>query len=182
MEHVILGFLTMGDMTGYDIKRLMSISTSFFYDASYGSIYPALRKLEERGLVKSIEAIESGRLRKVYSITDEGREEFLRWLGGPPGESKFKYDFLMRMFFFAHLPKEKIETAVTQHLSEIRAVSQKLEMIEFVVRGKADIYQMYTLRFGRDFFAFLQSWFERFLDELKNGNSGKPGVRKEDTL
>ncbi|MBC7343778.1 MAG: PadR family transcriptional regulator, partial [Clostridia bacterium] len=83
MEHVILGFLTMGDMTGYDIKRLMSISTSFFYDASYGSIYPALRKLEERGLVKSSEAIESGRLRKVYSITDEGREEFLRWLGGP---------------------------------------------------------------------------------------------------
>lgn len=44
VDFIILGCLSMQPMSGYDIKRLISISTSLFYNASYGSIYPTLKK------------------------------------------------------------------------------------------------------------------------------------------
>lgn len=45
--YVILGFLCEKDMTGYEIKQKMTISTSNFIDASFGSIYPMLKKMEK---------------------------------------------------------------------------------------------------------------------------------------
>ena len=49
---VILGMLKLGARTGYDIKRVTEFSTRFFWGASYGQIYPELRKLERRGLIE----------------------------------------------------------------------------------------------------------------------------------
>lgn len=48
--YVILGFLCEKDMTGYEIKQKMTISTSNFIDASFGSIYPMLKKMEKGSL------------------------------------------------------------------------------------------------------------------------------------
>lgn len=51
--YVILGFLCEKDMTGYEIKQKMTISTSNFIDASFGSIYPMLKKWK-RGSLSSM--------------------------------------------------------------------------------------------------------------------------------
>lgn len=48
--YVILGFLCEKDMTGYEIKQKMTLSTSNFIDASFGSIYPMLKKMEKGSL------------------------------------------------------------------------------------------------------------------------------------
>src|SRR5256714_12543314 len=50
---VVLGMLRLGKRTGYEIKQLVDVSTRFFWAASYGQIYPELKRLEERGLVES---------------------------------------------------------------------------------------------------------------------------------
>src|SRR2546427_12215177 len=50
---VILGMLRLGKRTGYEIKQIVDVSTRFFWAASYGQIYPELKRLEERGLVGS---------------------------------------------------------------------------------------------------------------------------------
>ena len=46
---VILGMIRMGRRTGYDIKQLVDVSARFFWSASYGQIYPELKRLEEGG-------------------------------------------------------------------------------------------------------------------------------------
>ena len=46
VQSVLLGFLMNTSMTGYDLKKAFSISFSFFSGLSYGSIYPALKKME----------------------------------------------------------------------------------------------------------------------------------------
>ena len=51
-SYVILGMLRLGKRTGYDIKALVDVSTRFFWAASYGQIYPELKRLEEAGLVR----------------------------------------------------------------------------------------------------------------------------------
>ena len=64
---VILGLLASRPLSGYDIKAIVDRSTRFFWAASYGQIYPELRRLETEGLVVGEDAPNGGRQRRVYS-------------------------------------------------------------------------------------------------------------------
>src|SRR6516225_7848815 len=71
--YVLLGFLNAHPHSGYDMKRLADHSTRFFWQISYGQIYPELKRLVAQGLV-AVEAGSRGmRARNVYSITNKGR-------------------------------------------------------------------------------------------------------------
>ena len=72
--YVILGFLSWRPMSGYDIKSVADESTRFFWAASYGQIYPELRRLADAGLIEAAEAAEGGRRRQEYALTAAGRE------------------------------------------------------------------------------------------------------------
>src|SRR3954463_3886487 len=58
---VLLGLIRLGKRNGYEIKQLVDISTRFFWAASYGQIYPELRRLEEQGVIRGKEAGTNGR-------------------------------------------------------------------------------------------------------------------------
>ena len=79
---VILGLLSIGPRSGYEIKATVDRSTRFFWAASYSQIYPELRRLEREGLIEGEESPNGGRARRVYSLTAAGREELEAWLGG----------------------------------------------------------------------------------------------------
>src|SRR5438874_13781615 len=69
---VILGMIRMGKRTGYEIKQLVDVSTRFFWAASYGQIYPELRRLEEAGLIEGEDDPTGGRQRRAYTLTPAG--------------------------------------------------------------------------------------------------------------
>lgn len=48
------------------------------YDLSYGTLYPALHKMEEEGLLSREDRVEDGRVRKYYTATDKGERELER--------------------------------------------------------------------------------------------------------
>jgi DNA-binding PadR family transcriptional regulator len=166
VDYVILGCLSIQPMSGYDIKRLIGISTSLFYNASYGSIYPTLRKMEEAGLVNSEESVENGRFKKTYSLTAEGKHEFMEWLEEPPRPIVIKNDMLLRLFFYRHLPREKIVSITASHIEQLRAFKLELEEIEAQEGAIADKFQQYTLCWGKDFYDFQIGWYEKLLHEL----------------
>src|ERR1700724_2700469 len=97
----ILGFLMESEMTGYDIKRRFRDPIGFFYRASDGSLYPALKKLARDGLVTMRAERHGRRARKVYAITAKGREHFLRTLR-EPAQPIFVYDEAQVKIYFAH--------------------------------------------------------------------------------
>ena len=81
VKTVCLGMLTDGDASGYDLKKHFECSFGHFFPAGYGSIYPALATLARNGLVEFEEIPQDGKPdRKVYSITEKGREELMRGL------------------------------------------------------------------------------------------------------
>src|SRR3954453_20245637 len=82
--YVILGMIRTGPRSGYEIKALVDGSTRFFWAASYGQIYPELKRLSEAGLVKGVEAPTGGRRRTVYEITADGEAELKSWLQARP--------------------------------------------------------------------------------------------------
>jgi PadR family transcriptional regulator PadR len=70
----ILRVLCDRPMHGYDIARTVEQTTNGCCSPSEGTIYPVLREFEENGLVTHETDVVSGRERKVYTLTDKGRE------------------------------------------------------------------------------------------------------------
>jgi PadR family transcriptional regulator AphA len=125
-----LGALCLRSGTGYDIKKLFESAFSHFQTASYGSIYPALAKLEREGLVS--QHCESGAHhlgRKVYQVTDSGRERFIQALSSTPASEQMRSDY-MALMFFAHLMSTEtlqaklaeIETFYQRELDYLQAI------------------------------------------------------------
>jgi PadR family transcriptional regulator, regulatory protein AphA len=97
---VILGLLALGDRTGYDMKQTIDRSTRFFWGASYGQIYPELRRLEAAGLVVSREEPRGGVQRRAFELTEAGRAELDSWLTADgPDTFAIRDEGLLRLFF-----------------------------------------------------------------------------------
>lgn len=72
----VLRVLHDGPSHGYDIARAVERTTSGCCSPSEGGLYPVLREFEQGGYVTAEAEVVSGRERKVYTLTDKGREAF----------------------------------------------------------------------------------------------------------
>src|SRR6478672_6844528 len=128
--YVVLGMLSFGPKSGYEIKGLVDKSTRFFWAASYGQIYPELKRLAEAGLVTGVEAPTGGRRRTVYEITADGEEELRAWLRQPPETYEMREEGLLKLFFANALPPEEaaeILRAMRAHRLEVAAQLRAIE-------------------------------------------------------
>jgi len=166
LNNIILGFLNYCDMSGYDIKQFMAHSTAYFYDASFGSIYPMLKKLEENGLVIVKESVEGGKYKKLYAITEKGRNEFMEWLEQPITLTRTRHEHLVRIFFYSFLPREKAIGLIQDFIVYVEGIYKELETVKKMIKGKAEIFQMATVDFGQEYYLFTIDWCRRFLETL----------------
>lgn len=82
--YALLGLITAGYRTGYDIKQMIDRSLNHFWKISYGQIYPSLKHLTETGWVTAeASAQENKPDKKEYRITKEGQEALQTWLEEP---------------------------------------------------------------------------------------------------
>ncbi len=120
VKTVCLGMLTDGDASGYDMKKCFESSFGHFFPAGYGSIYPALATLARNGLVEFEHIPQDGKPdRKVYSITEKGREELMQGLDNPNPTHKIRSEFLASLWFAHLMPEQQVETMMKNKLAEI---------------------------------------------------------------
>ena len=169
VKTILLGSLFDKSMSGYDLKKLFSLSFAFFSGLSYGSIYPALKKLEQAGLITmKFEIQENAPNRKVYTITEAGKQAFLKSLKSPFGIENYKNELLMRMFFFEHMSKQERLTAAREYLHQVKSVAGQLEAEKPEVKANADRYQLMCFEFGLRFFKDLIRNVEKVISDLQN--------------
>ncbi|MGJ8528357.1 helix-turn-helix transcriptional regulator [Maritalea sp.] len=137
---VCLAILTQGETTGYDIrKRSTEGDFSFFLEASFGSIYPALSKLEEEELVTSCVQQQDGKpAKRVYAITDSGRESFINSLFEDPNEDVFRSEFFLFLRFAEELPRDLVEKRIFERISKIDEEIASIEKMGADLEAKAD--------------------------------------------
>jgi PadR family transcriptional regulator AphA len=97
---VILGLLSEGGLSGYDIKKLVTLRFQYFWQESYGQIYPELKSLTNEGLIRLAETgLKNKRRKSMYEITDKGKREMERWLAVPPDKEMARYELLLKVYF-----------------------------------------------------------------------------------
>ncbi|MCV6548693.1 MAG: PadR family transcriptional regulator [Cohaesibacter sp.] len=128
VKGICLAILFRGDTTGYDIRKASSEGDySYFTEASFGSIYPALNRLESDGLVTCrLEPQDGKPARKVYSITDAGRQAFLEELCQPPKPDVFRSEFLLVAIYAKLLGPEVIEKALDLRMEQLHAELEQI--------------------------------------------------------
>lgn len=159
--YVILGMVSKEARSGYEIKALVDGSTRFFWAASYGQIYPELKRLSEAGLVTGSEAPTGGRRRTVYAITEAGRAALKDWLRRAPETYEMREEGLLKLFFADLLPPAdavEIVRAMRAHRLEVAA---RLRALEPSVMKKEDPYPLIVLRGGIEFTEWFADWCER---------------------
>jgi DNA-binding PadR family transcriptional regulator len=168
---ITLAFLRFGPRSGYDIKRSVEISTRFFWGASFGQIYPELRRLEEKGLVE-VES-EGSRGRKVYRLKPAGERAVDEWLREEESVFQYRDEGLLRLFFSDLIDPEAAldnvrrmrewrEESVAFFRAQIQPVAQ--EDVDFGYR-----FPLRTLEFGIAWLEAQAAWLKELESELDNG-------------
>jgi len=164
-DRIVLGFFIERDMTGYDIKKTMETSTNFFFNTSYGNIYPTLKKLEKNGLLISYEEVKNGKLNKIYSITENGRKAFLDWLGTSSDIAMIRDEALCRVYFFSHLENSQVESSLGSYITRLDVEIEKLKKLR-KVNCKIDDWQLKALDYGIDYYTHMKKSYTKMLNDL----------------
>ena len=126
---VILGLLRLGPHTGYEIKQTTDRSTRFFWGASYGQIYPELRRLEEAGLAVATEEPRGGVRRRVYRITPAGERAVHEWLASTEDDFEIRDEGLLKLFFGAALSRDELLALARRRRETFESVARLFRSI-----------------------------------------------------
>jgi DNA-binding PadR family transcriptional regulator len=163
---VVLGLLSMGPLSGYDIKTIVDRSTRFFWAASYGQIYPELRRLEEAGLVEGEDAPNGGRSRRVYELTAAGRKALVDWLVEKKFMVELRDESLLRLFFADALPREDALRLLEDRKRGHEQILEVLRAIDARPGTDTDFVDL-VLHWGLDFNEWGAQWCEQQLKRLR---------------
>ena len=157
---VILGMVALGKQTGYDIKQLVDKSTRHFWAASYGQIYPELRRLEEQGLVRGQSEPTGGRARTIYTLTSDGMSALTQWLETDHDlPFEVRAEGMLKLFFSDVAPPDQRVRIVRAMRDTHRRTLAQLEALD------ADSAQMptgphLTLELGIELHTTIVNWCE----------------------
>jgi DNA-binding PadR family transcriptional regulator len=162
-------------MSGYDVKQFLERTVVHFWSESYGQIYPALRKLEEDGVVDGrTEPGERGQEKRVYRITDAGREELRAWLREPAEPTRPRYEHSLKLFFGHNVGPEaslehgeRVRRRTEANLAQYRAREEELsERAERESESQAP-YWLVVLRGGVLYSEMVLEWCDESESRLR---------------
>ena len=140
LDFAILGLLMERPRHGYEIKR--ALAQLGFWTVSFGSLYPALRRLDKSA---SIEAAEGTGRRKAYAITDEGRELFAALLAADPDASETDRAFQIRLAFLSQLPQNDRSRVLEHRRTKVAAQLKSAREILIEARSSTEQPDRYRL-------------------------------------
>jgi PadR family transcriptional regulator AphA len=178
---VILGMLAARPRSGYEIKQLVDSSARFFWAASYGQIYPELKKLEEAGLITGDDSSQGARQRTTFRLTAEGKRAAREWINKPPEVLETRDEGLLKLFFAGSIDPKRMAEIARERAAASRAKAAALHAIAEAVDDaggptegpavKPDVGSLTVLRYGIEASEWAAEWFERAAEQLERETS-----------
>ena len=163
----VLGLVASKPRSGYDIKRIVDRSVRHFWAASYGQIYPELKRLEDAGWIAGDDVPNGGRARRVYGITRAGRAALDGWFVGTETHMELRDESLLRLFFADVLPREH---ALGLLMGRREGFRQMLEYLRSLDDGSGvpdPPFVDLAYRWGLEYCEWNVEWCDRQLQRLR---------------
>lgn len=172
IDMVILGLLSHEDLTGYDIKKHIDGAVSFFWKGSFGSIYPALKAMEEAGQIRKYKADDSGNREKIfYHITDKGTGVLQSWLNDEKVSNELRYETLLKLYFGGVEGRgttlRNIDIFETKIKGDLELLRMYKENLEKVMDNNDHVYYLLTVMFGIETYEAYLKWCSKARKMLK---------------
>ena len=170
-EHVLLGMIFSQPASGYDLKRRFATSPMGVYQPSSGALYPALDRLQRRGLLRSETSrpAAGGRPRRVYRLTPDGHEAHLGWLREPVRPATVAQDLGMHLLRFV-LMADELPAEVLGFLASLRAaLAGFVATLEQASAGPdvaANVAARLAVEHGRAVYRASLAWTEQAISTL----------------
>jgi len=172
-RYALLGMLALfPKRSGYDLKKLMGISTQYFWKETYSSIYPILGELENEGLIaQHVSEPQGARKRKVFSLTPEGQNVLKEWLNKSPEPEQLRNELLLKLFFgeivAPTLNKKHLEDFLkrTKNKKEMY-VRIKKQLIDEEQESQGLPFWLMTMEYGLKQLQSAIEWSEETIQQL----------------
>jgi PadR family transcriptional regulator, regulatory protein AphA len=96
---VVLGMLALGPASAYALRQRIASSVGYFWQESFGQLFPTLAELEKKGMVSGRSVAEGKRRRRDYQLTPDGQSALAAWLNEPPAPQPERNELLLKVFF-----------------------------------------------------------------------------------
>jgi len=178
LDYAILGFLNYHPYTGYDLKKIFDTSIRHFWPADQSQIYRTLSRLTESGWAEMEKVPQDDRPdRKVYTITEAGRAELLRWLAGPPSIGETRSAPLIQIFFSGQLSNDEVLAKFESYAAIMRAVLEQYDQVpaqlgpfeQEITSPREHFFWMLTLENGLANMRANLEWAESVIERVKSG-------------
>lgn len=180
MEFIILGLLRFAPMTGYEISQFIRSNLSMICSSSAGSMQAALKKLLLTGDIGFREGQHGKKRKKIFYITEKGKQEFDSWIQNPMQTEKVRNMQLSKLFFLGFAPKEKRLKSIQNYIAQLQEAKDMLLCIKknfesikeeaghVIASDDAEdilTFQAYTLDHGIQMAEFEMGWYTSLLEK-----------------
>jgi PadR family transcriptional regulator, regulatory protein AphA len=162
----ILGLIALEPSSGYDIKRIVDRSIRHFWAASYGQIYPELKRLEEAGWISGDNVPRGGRARRIYRITSSGSQALRGWMHGRETRVEMRDESLLRLFFADTQPHEQGLGLLAARREGYRQMLEYLRGLDDGTGSDPPFVDL-VYRWGLDYCEWGIEWCDRELRRLE---------------
>jgi DNA-binding PadR family transcriptional regulator len=184
LEFAILGLLHDAPMHGYELRKRLNGVMGSFRAISYGSLYPALKDLLDRGLIveagtadASAPALSGRRAKIVYELTAEGKDRFNELVSRTGPESWEDEAFGVHLAFFASTPAEVRMRILEGRRSRMEERLSNLHVATARSRERIDTYTLALQRHGLEGVEREVRWLNELIEhEYNERRGGTPDV------
>jgi DNA-binding PadR family transcriptional regulator len=177
--YVILGLLNEENLSGYEIKRIVDDRLSFFWNESFGQIYPELKRLVSEGLIDLCEEVRprSNKQSTKYQITEPGRLELQEWLQAPVEKELIRYEILLKLYFSNSASSATMLEHVKEFQNNHRRQQHLFKQFEVQLKQNIDVHSnhkqiLMVLSFGQKMWESYAAWCEETIHLLEQDVTG----------
>lgn len=139
LRYAILGLLSRDSLTGYDLAKRFETMVASFWSAGHSQIYPELAALHAEGMVTFDVVMQGGKpSKKIYTITDSGREALAGWVTEPQEKGTVKDPLLMRTWAIGEVDHEGVLPQMEEALARKRKRLETLERAAHEIQRKVE--------------------------------------------
>jgi PadR family transcriptional regulator AphA len=167
LRYFILGLLAQQPMSGYDIRRFLKGLGWLIGSPSAGSLYPILRTLHEEGFV-TVETIPGldRPPRKIYTITESGRQALQVWVDQPAVSPAPLKAFVMRLLLASSFSPAGLTAHLQQRQAQVAAHRDALGAAVGATQEEGKQGQFLAMDYALALATAELSWLDRTLSEL----------------